>query len=106
MLVHMPRVAIIGGSIGGLTAALVLRDLGCDVQVFERSTNKLEARGAGIGLHPVTTRYFRERTTMPLDQLAIELPWLKFVNATGEDIYAERMNYRFSLPVGGVDLRC
>ena len=96
MLVHMPRVAIIGGSIGGLTAALVLRDLGCDVQVFERSTNKLEARGAGIGLHPVTTRYFRERTTMPLDQVAIELPWLKFVNATGEDIYAERMNYRFS----------
>jgi flavin-dependent dehydrogenase len=26
-----------GGSIGGLTAALVLRDLGCRVDVFERS---------------------------------------------------------------------
>ena len=32
-----PKVAVMGGSIGGLTAALVLRDLGCRVDVFERS---------------------------------------------------------------------
>ena len=55
---HWPRVAIMGGSIGGLTAALVLRDLGCEVDVYERSTTALEARGAGIGLHPMTIRYF------------------------------------------------
>ena len=45
----MPRagklsVVILGGSVGGLTAALVLRDAGCDVRVFERSTAALEAR--------------------------------------------------------------
>ena len=51
----MPRVGVVGGSIGGLTAALVLRDLGCEVDVFERSGTALEARGAGIGLHPMTT---------------------------------------------------
>jgi 2,6-dihydroxypyridine 3-monooxygenase len=27
----MPRVIVMGGSLGGLTAALVLRDAGCDV---------------------------------------------------------------------------
>src|SRR5438132_1223220 len=43
----MPRVAITGGSVGGLTAALVLRDAGCDVTVFERSSAALQARGAG-----------------------------------------------------------
>ena len=32
----MPRVVVMGGSVGGLTAALVLRDAGCDVRVYER----------------------------------------------------------------------
>ena len=32
-----PKVAVTGGSTRGLTAALVLRDLGCRVDVFERS---------------------------------------------------------------------
>ena len=44
----MPRVVVTGGSLGGLTAALVLRDAGCDVTVFERSSAALQARGAGI----------------------------------------------------------
>src|SRR5437588_655142 len=43
----MPRVVVTGGSVGGLTAALVLRDAGCDVTVFERSSAALQARGAG-----------------------------------------------------------
>ena len=45
----MPRVIVMGGSVGGLTTALVLRDAGCDVRVFERSSTELTARGAGIG---------------------------------------------------------
>ena len=44
----MPSVIVVGGSLGGLTAALVLRDAGCDVRVFERSSSALQARGAGI----------------------------------------------------------
>ena len=41
-----PRVGVVGGSLGGLTAALVLRDLGCEIDVFERSSTALKARGA------------------------------------------------------------
>ena len=44
----MPSVVVVGGSLGGMTAALVLRDAGCDVRVFERSASALQARGAGI----------------------------------------------------------
>ena len=92
----MPHIGIVGGSIGGLTAALVLRDLGCEVDVFERSGTALEARGAGIGLHPMTTRYFDESTELDAAMVEIELPWLQFLSASGERIYQERMNYRFS----------
>ena len=92
----MPHVGVIGGSIGGLTAALVLRDLGCEVDVFERSGTALEARGAGIGLHPMTTRYFDESSELDAAMVEIELPWLQFLSASGERTYRERMNYRFS----------
>ena len=92
----LPRVGVIGGSIGGLTAALVLRDLGCEVDVFERSGTALEARGAGIGLHPMTTRYFDTSSEMDAAMVEIELPWLQFLSASGERVYRERMNYRFS----------
>ena len=92
----LPRVGVVGGSIGGLTAALVLRDFGCEVDVFERSGTALEARGAGIGLHPMTTRYFHEAEAMDAGMVEIELPWLQFLSASGERVYRERMNYRFS----------
>ena len=92
----MPRVCVGGGSIGGLTAALVLRDLGCEVDVFERSGTALEARGAGIGLHPMTTRYFTESSALDAAMVEIELPWLQFLAPGGERIYQERMSYRFS----------
>ena len=92
----MPRVGVVGGSIGGLTAALVLRDLGCEVDVFERSGTALEARGAGIGLHPMTTRYFDESSELDAARVEIELPWLQFLDVSGEQIHRERMNYRFS----------
>ena len=34
-MVSMPSVAVVGGSLGGLTTALLLRDAGCRVTVHE-----------------------------------------------------------------------
>ena len=48
-MVTTGRVAVAGGSLGGLTAALLLRDAGFDVTVHERSSTELQQRGAGIG---------------------------------------------------------
>src|SRR5262245_1181208 len=44
-----PRALIIGGSVGGLFAAHLLRKVGWDVAVFERAATGLESRGAAIG---------------------------------------------------------
>ena len=48
----MPRALIIGGSVGGLFAANMLRSIGWDAQVFERNAEELTGRGAGISTHP------------------------------------------------------
>ncbi len=45
------RAIVVGGSLGGLFAANLLRDLGWEVDVFERVPDDLAARGAGIGTH-------------------------------------------------------
>jgi 2,6-dihydroxypyridine 3-monooxygenase len=56
----LARVIVAGGSLGGLNAALWLREAGCEVEVFERSHKPLEGQGAGIVLNPATTRWFDE----------------------------------------------
>ena len=93
---NWPRVSIMGGSIGGLTAALALRTLGCEVDVYERSATALAARGAGIGLHPMTVRYFTEHDPLDRDKIAIDVPWLRFLHPDGSCQYEEIMNYQFS----------
>ncbi len=46
------RALVIGGSVGGLFAALLLRQAGWVVEVFERVAAPLAGRGAGIVTHP------------------------------------------------------
>ena len=45
------RILVIGGSMSGLFAAILLRKLGCDVEVYERAGVELTGRGAGIVTH-------------------------------------------------------
>src|ERR1700744_1564809 len=46
------RALIIGGSLGGLIAAHLLRSPGWDATVFERNDEELASRGVGLGTHP------------------------------------------------------
>lgn len=64
-----PRALIVGGSVGGLFAAHLLRQVGWDVLVFERTGDDLAGRGAGIGtqdpLHEIMQRIgLRDDETM------------------------------------------
>src|SRR6185295_7298154 len=52
------RVAVIGGGIGGLSAALALLKAGCDVHVYEQAPRFGEI-GAGIQISPNASRLLR-----------------------------------------------
>ena len=92
----MPRVVVMGGSIGGLTAALVLRDAGCDVRVFERSAAALQARGAGIAALEATLRYLTGRGGRATSQVCSSTGWIRFVRADGGTEHERRHQYLFS----------
>lgn len=93
---RMPRVIVMGGSVGGLTAALVLRDAGCDVRVFERSSAALQARGAGIAALDATLRYLTERGGYQPSDLCSATGWIRFLNTDGSVRHEQRHRYRFS----------
>jgi salicylate hydroxylase len=52
------RIAIVGGGIGGLTAAFALHTRGLDVRVFEQA-EVLREIGAGVSIHPNAARLLR-----------------------------------------------
>src|SRR6201987_3155496 len=89
-----PRAVIMGGSIGGLSAALVLRDNGWDVDVFERSSALLESRGAGIISHPITLRYATEFAGYGLDALSIKPAWCRYFNDQGKVVSEQPCHFR------------
>lgn len=53
------RAIVIGGSLGGLFAANMLRTIGWSVDIFERSPADLDSRGGGIVLQPDVVEVFR-----------------------------------------------
>jgi 2,6-dihydroxypyridine 3-monooxygenase len=81
--VPLPTVAVVGGSLGGITAALVLADVGCDVTVYERSPSRLEARGAGIAVLDETVRWFAERTDTDPEEVCSATRWIRFLGGGG-----------------------
>ncbi len=93
---RMPRVIVMGGSVGGLTAALVLRDVGCEVRVFERSSAALRARGAGIAALDATLRYLTERGGRQRADVCSSTDWIRFLRPDGSILHEQRHRYLFS----------
>src|SRR5690349_13131956 len=67
------RAVIIGGSMSGLFSAAFLRQIGWDVDVYERSGVELEGRGAGITTHPELLQALEDSGAGTKD-LGVEVP--------------------------------
>src|ERR1700683_1393983 len=48
----MKRALVVGGSLGGLMAAHLLRSIGWGAVCFDRNEEELASRGVGLGTHP------------------------------------------------------
>lgn len=95
-MVSSGRVAIVGGSLGGLTAALLLRDLGLDVTVYERSEVELEQFGAGIGFLPDSSRYLVERAGLDLESISTVTRAIRYLDRMGHVEFEREHTYYFS----------
>ena len=89
-------IAVVGGSLGGLTAACLLADAGHHVTVYERSTAELEERGAGIGFLPATYRYLVECGGIRLDDVAVSTGHIRYLARDGSVAHDDQHSYLFS----------
>ena len=96
----MHRVLIAGGSIGGLTTGVLLRELGYDVEIFERSSAELQERGTGIVVLPITERYFTERASAKrsdeIETVSLQLTDWSYIDASGQLVATDHDRFRFS----------
>ncbi len=64
---HGGRALVIGGSMSGLFAGLLLRRAGWDVDIFERVDGELSGRGAGIVAQPELIAALQDLALVPHD---------------------------------------
>jgi 2-polyprenyl-6-methoxyphenol hydroxylase-like FAD-dependent oxidoreductase len=76
------RALIVGGSMSGLLAALMLRRAGWDVDVYERVESELAGRGAGIVAQPDLIERLRRLELDPTD-LGVAITTRKNLDASG-----------------------
>ena len=96
MTTTRPHVVVVGGSLGGLTAALTLRAAGCDVEIYERFNHPLIGLGAGIVLNPATVRYFTHHAILDITQVSVTARWVRYLDHDGAILDEKPCAYRFS----------
>ncbi|BCI54538.1 hypothetical protein NIIDNTM18_38160 [Mycolicibacterium litorale] len=90
------RAVVVGGSIGGLTTALLLRRLGFDVSVFERTPEDLDGRGGGIVLHSETVRWFAECSDQHPEQVSTSTHHVQYLDAHNAVVHTEPLAWTFT----------
>jgi 2-polyprenyl-6-methoxyphenol hydroxylase-like FAD-dependent oxidoreductase len=88
------RIAVAGGSIGGLCAGLALRGAGFDVQVYERISGPMETRGAGIVVQGELIDLLRTHgaNTLPTTRCRVR----RYLSAEGGDGKVQRAPQEFT----------
>src|SRR6201986_169100 len=83
------KAIIVGGGIGGLTAALMLHARGIDCEVYEQA-DAIRELGVGINTLPHAIKELKELGLMErLDAVAIRTPELIYTNRFGQEIWRE-----------------
>jgi 2-polyprenyl-6-methoxyphenol hydroxylase-like FAD-dependent oxidoreductase len=72
------RIAIVGGSIAGCSAAIALGKNGHEVRIFERTSQKLQDRGAGIVIPAPLFEYLTERQWLDKDTTHTSLSGMSY----------------------------
>jgi 2-polyprenyl-6-methoxyphenol hydroxylase-like FAD-dependent oxidoreductase len=81
------RAIVIGGSMSGLFAGLILRQRGFEVDIYERVESELSGRGAGIVAQPVVARTLRGMGIDPVD-LGVDMTTRKILDVAGRIVCA------------------
>jgi 2-polyprenyl-6-methoxyphenol hydroxylase-like FAD-dependent oxidoreductase len=78
-----PKVVVVGGSLGGLFNAIALRSLGCEVEVFEKSSGLMKDRGAGIVFQQEVAEFLTRYEVAPLESVVVPVRTRRYLGPDG-----------------------
>ncbi len=85
------RATVVGGSLTGLAAGILLQKIGWEVDIFERSPQNLSDRGAGIVMQKETLELLRICGAKDDSDVGVTLTYRKYLNANGSIASSDRM---------------
>src|SRR6266481_4725727 len=77
------KVVVAGGSLGGLFNAIAVRSLGCEVEVFEKSSGLMKDRGAGIVFQQEVAEFLTRYEVAPLEAVVVPVRTRRYLAADG-----------------------
>jgi 2-polyprenyl-6-methoxyphenol hydroxylase-like FAD-dependent oxidoreductase len=84
------KAIIAGGSLGGLMTGIVMKAIGVDAHIYERSAKVLDDRGAGIVMQAETETFLTQYAGLRPEQTGVRLKYRQYLNRQGTaDIYQE-----------------
>lgn len=95
------RVVVVGGSLGGLCAALALRHIGCDVEVFERSHLEMIDRGAGLVMQPELINLLEDYGIATREEVSVPSPIRQFLGRDGA-VLGQQSSYQLMTSWGAI----
>ncbi len=87
---------MVGGSLAGLSAANWLCATGWEVDILERACEPLVDRGAGIVLHPATSRFLTAQEGLALDDFSVAVDHLRYLGPDGSVVTERESRFRFA----------
>lgn len=95
------RVIVVGGSLGGLCAALAMRYIGCDVEVFEKSPQEMTDRGAGLVMQPELIHFLEDYGIASREEVSVPSPIRQFLGRDGT-VLGQQSSYQLMTSWGAV----
>lgn len=80
------KVAIIGGSIGGLVTGIALKKNGYEIDIYERSRSAMQDRGAGLVIQPDLMNYMIDNNISSHQLFGVPATERQMLNKNGEPI--------------------
>lgn len=78
------KIAVIGGSIGGLLTGISLREMGYDIDIFERSPSAMQDRGAGLVIQPDLMDYIVDKGISSHQLFGVPAQQRQILNRNGQ----------------------
>jgi len=90
------RAVVVGGSLGGLSTALALRCMDCDVEVYERSTGPMKSRGAGLVVQTELIDFLKEHDIVAEEAISIPAYKRQYLSQDGSIQWEEQTLQRMT----------